>query len=785
MFYLRPYKECDSEIIVKWITSEKAFYQWSANRLGAYPPSNQLLNDFKKTNEMDDTVFQVTACNDEGPVGFLNMRFLGEKKRAVRFGFIIVNDKLRGMGYGRKMIRLALRYAFEMLKVERVTLGVFENNPKAYQCYKACGFKEVSTEKPNIYDIMGEQWVNIEMMASSVNDTEENNQEETIPEEVIVNEIINRNQFHYAYQPIVSAKTGEIYGYEALMRAELDTPISPLTILDCAKHSNRLYDIEKSTFFNVCKEIKECKEQFGNKKVFINSIPGNLLKEDDYLELDEQYHEYFSHIFVEITEATELSDQDIYVLLRRSRKSGFSVAIDDYGTGYSNTTNLLRYLPNCVKVDRLLITNIHQDSKKQHFVKGIVAFARENGFMVLAEGVETAAELRCVIQMGVDLIQGYYTAKPNFEIIPDIDERIKHEIINANVIGQNQFDRKIYVVTEENELPLMRIALEQYTGIVIAKSDFTLVGNSNYIASLNVKIKDGTRCTLHLKDVMLESFSDFPCIELGENVNLTLFLEGDILLRKFGICVPASSELRVVGPGNMTIPVKSMDSYGIGNAWDAQVGDIHWSGSGKLDIQVDAINGIAIGGGKFGGKKGIHIMSGETKIELASARSIGIGCVSGDMPISLHDCNVQFVLNTENGTAIGCIDEIAHVKICDSKVTIDGNGNNITGIGGAQDKGANILLQNAKIYSEMNGQHLCLMGSPNGPVEVRADRSDLKLIGKGSQVIGIGSETHEGMLEMKDSKLGISIRSAEPTIFGLPEDRIRFEGGTQEIIENE
>ena len=63
---------------------------------------------------------------------------------------------------------------------------------------------------------------------------------------------------------------------------------------------------------------------------------------------------------------------------------------------FANTTSLLRYTPNCVKIDRLLIQNLQEDPRKQHFVKNIIEFAHDNKFMALAEGVETAEELKVI-----------------------------------------------------------------------------------------------------------------------------------------------------------------------------------------------------------------------------------------------------------------------------------------------------------------------------------------------------------------------------------------------------
>ena len=199
-------------------------------------------------------------------------------------------------------------------------------------------------------------------------------------------------------------------------------------------------------------------------------------------------------------------------------------------------------------------------------MKSIIGFAHDNGFLALAEGVETVAELKAVIQMGADLIQGFYTARPSREIIQQLKPEIKSEIVNANIDTTGQPNRKIFMVTEEKELPLMRLALEQYTGILLADQKFTLVGNAGYAAGMTIKIKDGSSCDLTLRNVHLESVAGLPCIDIGENARLTIRLEGDNQLDKIGICVPEGSSLALEGRGNLRVEAQEIQCYGIGNS---------------------------------------------------------------------------------------------------------------------------------------------------------------------------------------------------------------------------
>lgn len=91
------------------------------------------------------------------------MRFPKNNYNEIRLGFVIVDNEERGKGYGKEMLSLATKYAFEFVKVSKISLGVFENNTIAIKCYRSCGFKEVKSENTESYKCMGEIWNCIEM----------------------------------------------------------------------------------------------------------------------------------------------------------------------------------------------------------------------------------------------------------------------------------------------------------------------------------------------------------------------------------------------------------------------------------------------------------------------------------------------------------------------------------------------------------------------------------------------------------------------------------------------
>ena len=156
MLRLRPYKKEDADTIISWSKDEKAFYQWSAGVMGEYPltPEKFLFVD---------SLMAFTAFDENGIVGFFTLRNPRKVADELRIGFVIVDPIQRGKGKGKEMLKLGLRYAFDVYGAKKVSLGVFENNESAYYCYKAAGFKDVILDETETYKVLGEEWKCVEM----------------------------------------------------------------------------------------------------------------------------------------------------------------------------------------------------------------------------------------------------------------------------------------------------------------------------------------------------------------------------------------------------------------------------------------------------------------------------------------------------------------------------------------------------------------------------------------------------------------------------------------------
>ena len=128
MIGIRPYNASDAGTILSWCQDEKAFYQWTAGILGKYPITQ---SEFSFV----ESLMPFTAFDETGIVGFFTLRNPNESLDELRFGFVIMNPLMRGKGYGKAMLRLGLRFAFEIYGAKKASLGVFENNLSAYYCY--------------------------------------------------------------------------------------------------------------------------------------------------------------------------------------------------------------------------------------------------------------------------------------------------------------------------------------------------------------------------------------------------------------------------------------------------------------------------------------------------------------------------------------------------------------------------------------------------------------------------------------------------------------------------
>lgn len=262
-----------------------------------------------------------------------------------------------------------------------------------------------------------------------------------------IKDIIDRNQLSVVFQPIVSLKTGELFGFEALSR-----PMNPLyssitELIDDAEASGHYVILEKRMVYNALDTYMERDPKYKDHYLFINTAPYATLDEKDYNDIRDRYFGHMKVVF-EVIERNRMEPEEINIRKSIVTKAGAKFALDDFGSGYSNHLALLALEPDIIKIDRELVRKIDDDLRKQHMLEDIISYARYRGTRVLAEGVETQGELETLCRMGVDYAQGYFTGEPS-ATLSDPDPRAIRII--KSISHKNQIDmRQVYIIIEKS-----------------------------------------------------------------------------------------------------------------------------------------------------------------------------------------------------------------------------------------------------------------------------------------------------------------------------------------------
>lgn len=224
--------------------------------------------------------------------------------------------------------------------------------------------------------------------------------------------------FDVYYQPIINAKTGELYAAEALMRytRESGECISPVEFIPILEKSALIVPvgkwlIEKSVV--LCQKFRKYHKDF---KVSINLSAVQFQKSGIHRDLqdamDRKGLEYSSCI-LEMTESQLMdNNQMIRRLWNHMGKKGFVIAVDDFGTGYSNFSNISAMNPNLIKLDRSFTLRALRSEFDYTLMKSIITLSHELGLEVCVEGVETKEEIAYIRKLQPDFLQGYYYGEP-------------------------------------------------------------------------------------------------------------------------------------------------------------------------------------------------------------------------------------------------------------------------------------------------------------------------------------------------------------------------------------
>jgi diguanylate cyclase (GGDEF)-like protein len=228
---------------------------------------------------------------------------------------------------------------------------------------------------------------------------------------------IERKEFRVHYQPKVLLRTGEIVGFEALVRWDQSGHglIPPSEFIPLAEQTGLINPIGSWVLKESCHQVRDWQNQHPMDTPLTVSV--NLsARQFRYPELVEEVAEVLSEtaldprdLILEVTESAAMEDALSTITIFRELKGlGVKLAIDDFGSGYSSLSYLKRFPVDVLKVDRSLVTGIERYPANVAIVSAIITLAHGLGLKVIVEGVETAGELAKLRSLGAELGQGYY-----------------------------------------------------------------------------------------------------------------------------------------------------------------------------------------------------------------------------------------------------------------------------------------------------------------------------------------------------------------------------------------
>jgi diguanylate cyclase (GGDEF)-like protein len=229
----------------------------------------------------------------------------------------------------------------------------------------------------------------------------------------LLKDAIANDKIHPYFQPIYNPHTKKVEKYEALVRiiTKSGDVIPPYSFLDIAIKSKLYHHI---TYIMIEKTFAffETKEEY---EFSINlSINDILNKKTVAFILDKlAAYKYPNRVVFEILESNEIENyEDIKEFIKKVKKYQAKIAIDDFGSGYSNFSHVLELNVDYLKIDASLVKNITSDENAKKITQTIVTFAQNIGLETIAEYVEDEEAFTLLIELGVDFIQGYYIGRP-------------------------------------------------------------------------------------------------------------------------------------------------------------------------------------------------------------------------------------------------------------------------------------------------------------------------------------------------------------------------------------
>jgi len=246
--------------------------------------------------------------------------------------------------------------------------------------------------------------------------------QETVSERLAIERSLHhafeREEFVVHYQPMTNLPTGRVVGAEALIRWNHPERglMSPDDFIPIAEESGLILPIGEWVLRTAVKQMKSWHAEHGPLRVAVN-LSARQFQQRDLTAMIERIlteNDYPPELLdIEITESTAMQNADVSLaVMKRLRQMGVRISIDDFGTGYSSLSYLKRFPIDTVKIDQNFVRDLSDASNDGAIITAVISMARALNLRVVAEGVETEAQLAFLRRENCEVVQGFLHSKP-------------------------------------------------------------------------------------------------------------------------------------------------------------------------------------------------------------------------------------------------------------------------------------------------------------------------------------------------------------------------------------
>lgn len=340
--------------------------------------------------------------------------------------------------------------------------------------------------------------------------------------------------------------------------------------------------------------------------------------------------------------------------------------------------------------------------------------------------------------------------------------------------NQKRESQKVYVAGREGRVSLAKLVADQYAKIQIVHEkttyrDITIVGVPGMVAHMTLEIGDGYQGRIVLENVFFDSGKTETCINIGNQCEVILVLQGDNELRAGGIRVPEGSKLILEGNGNLLIQEDYNGYFGIGNDLKSAHGTLEFEQDGIVEIQANGMKGIGIGSG-YGGN--MHINKGKYILNLKGREGVGIGAFYSGFSADIRQCDIHMNIDISKGVGIGSMEKNARINLENLSARFVFGGEKLIGIGTVDGGESEIGIYNANIEMDLRATNLCGIGAENGLMKLNIEYASVRICGEGKYALAFGNRQRNAQIRIVNATVYSKLKTSLDTDIGASEEDI-------------